>query len=243
MDSKAIGFLAVALLFLAAPIYVWYGRVAEFLFKPETAAMQNTFAIFQLIGMLAFTLAFFQIVVGSFRKRFFNKHFLPHQVLNFHMKLGMVTLVAVLLHPFTLLFFSYQLNNAFDVAGVFVPKTLEGFEMFSQKGEYGTFIVSLGPIALYTLLVGVFAMILERRLGHQKAEKIHRLNYLAFFLLFFHSFFAGTDLKHPLLQTLWVFYALVAVAGLLNRIHEIRPSISVGGKRIYVGSRPSKSHV
>ncbi|HLC99470.1 MAG TPA: hypothetical protein VJC11_00740, partial [Patescibacteria group bacterium] len=79
--------------------------------------------------------------------------------------------------------------------------------------------IALGRLALYLLFLSVTAALLRRKLTKWNLwRKIHVLNYLIFFLIFFHSQNIGTDAPREPFHTISLFAAAGVVSGLLYRV-------------------------
>lgn len=131
--------------------------------------------VFQrIVGLSAFTLIFVQVILGSFMPKLAEK--LGGWIFRFHVTEGIFTYVFVLAHP--LLF-------VFNPLYVFL-----GFS--TQKAEL---FYSFGRSAFWLITVAVTAALLRTQPWLQNNwRKFHILNYVAFFLIWFHSLKVGTDI-------------------------------------------------
>jgi len=128
----------------------------------------------RMVGLLAYTLLFVQIILGSFMQRLTEK--LGGWIFRFHITEGIFTYVLVLAHP--LLF-------VFDPLYIYL-----GFS--SQKAEL---YYSFGRSAFWLITLALLAAKLRTHPWLQNHwRKFHILNYVAFFLIWFHSLKVGTDI-------------------------------------------------
>lgn len=162
----------------------------------------DSYALANLAGLLAFTLIFLQIVVGSFinllRPVVGNK-----AILNFHIWQGIAAFILAHLHP---LFFAISL----------------GFKRILTMGGY----VVWGRVALLLIVVSVAAGLLRTLPWMQKHWRwVHRLNYLIFALIYWHSWSLGDDVKEFPMLILYLVSPLVVITGLIYKL--IYPKIRV----------------
>ena len=163
MSKKTIFYLLWILLLSLGPITV---------IRNSTGFSINF--VQRIVGLLAFTLLFVQIILGSFMEKLIEK--LGGWIFKFHVTEGVIAYLLILVHP--LLF-------TFDPFYVF-------FGFSSQGAE---FYYSFGRSAFWLVTVAVIAGLLRTQPWLQNNwRKFHILNYVAFFLIWFHSFKVGTDI-------------------------------------------------
>lgn len=145
------------------------------------------------LGLYAFSLIFIAIVMGS-AMDVIDRFFPADKVFSFHKIVGKSAFTLSLLHP------------------VFLYSTyfLEGNLNYVLPFQEGSSIIyySLGILALLLLTVTVLAALLRFRIGI-KWLYIHRLNYLIFWLIFFHSLNLGIDTQNSLARGLFMTYGTV----------------------------------
>jgi len=195
MDKPFIVYLAVALLLLA-PLSV-------FSFSPDTLIL--TYSFFRLFGLYAFTLILVQATFCSFREPLRNV-LGAAEWYNFHHSAGKAAFILALAHPTALLLYSYLSHDL---------SFYKSIVLFSS----GNLFYSLGPVALYLLvIVLITALFFRTRMWGSLPlwRRLHTLNYLIFIFAFAHSFTIGTDVAAGL-HDLWLFYAMLFFIGLLYR--------------------------
>lgn len=195
MNKPVFVYLAIFLLLLT-PLYVFsFG-----------SGLALVYSFFRLFGLYAFTLILVQVTFCSFREPL-RGILGPAQWQDFHHNAGKFAFILVLSHPTTLLLYSY-LSHDFSL--------YKSIVLFS----YGNPLVSLGPVALYLLvIVLITAFFFQTRMWGSLPlwRRLHTLNYLIFIFAFAHSFTIGTDVAARL-HSLWLFYAFLFALGLLYRV-------------------------
>lgn len=213
---KDILFKVVFALFFLVIIFSWATNLN---FKVFSSSPEVTLANFQrLIGLTAFYLIFVQIITGSFGS-YFAKIFGP-RFRKFHPTSGVVVLVLVILHP--LIFRLIQsLNDNLKVIDIFLPN-------FTTSNST---LISIGQIAFYLLLLTAFVAIFRRnKLIARFWFRIHILNFLVFFLLFYHSYKIGTDTALFPLNFLWPAMAIIIFFIIIFKISTYLKN-KFGGKK------------
>lgn len=170
MSKKAIFYLLWFFLLVLGPITVIRNTPPYFLAEPS--GLLNFLQ--RIIGLMAFTLLFIQIILGSLMEKLVEK--LGGWIFKFHITEGIVAYGLILVHPLLL---------KFDPLYVFLGFSSQGAE----------FYYSFGRSAFWLLTVGVAAGLLRTQPWLQNNwRKFHVLNYVAFFLVWYHSFKVGTDI-------------------------------------------------
>ncbi len=160
----------------------------------------------RIIGTIAFSMVFFQIVLGSLMPRLIEK-FGPW-IFKFHVIEGPIAYTLILIHPLLYLLFHYFAGGRFDPIYVFL-----GFCVLCQtKVE---FFYTFGRVAFWLVSAAVLAAFLRTEpWWRDHWRKFHILNYFAFFLIAIHSYFVGTDVRFlPFAAFYWL---AVAVVGALS---------------------------
>ena len=196
MNKSILVYLAIFLLLLT-PLYVFsFG-----------SGLALVYSFFRLFGLYAFTLILIQVTFCSFREPL-RDLLGPSAWYNYHHNAGKIAFILVLSHPTTLLLYSY-LSHDFSLY-----KSIVAF-------SYGSPLVSLGPVALYLLVVVLItAFFFKARMWGDLPlwRRLHTLNYLIFIFAFAHSFTIGTDVAARL-HSLWLFYGALFALGLLYRLN------------------------
>ncbi|EKD62501.1 MAG: ferric reductase protein [uncultured bacterium] len=158
----------------------------------------------RLTGLLAFTLLFFQLVIGS-AMPFLRKR-LGKWLLSFHQLEGAFAYVLIVLHPMFFILFNYGLTNKLDPFYVFT----DFCALCSKQIEY---FYTFGRVAFWLVTLAVVAAKLRSSLFLRNSwRKLHSLNYLVFFLVAFHAYFVGTDVsKSPFVFVYFLYVTIAAV--------------------------------
>lgn len=181
MNKKILqaSLIIIAIIFFLIPITV--------LFSQNQA---NTYTIFKLFGLLAFTLLSFQIITGSLRNKL-AQVFNAQKLFQFHNATGLFTLLFAILHP---ILFAIALKQPITILFSFAPNP-----------------ILLGQISLLLMFIIVITALLRKKIARHW-RKIHALNYLVFFFAFAHSFLIGTDIKtSTALQSIWLIYFAITI--------------------------------
>ncbi len=193
--------------------YVFYFTWLGLLFIPFITVTKNTSFVqaienpilltnfFQRItGLLAFTLLFMQIMIGSHMTRFLQ--IIGAKAYKLHITQGLITYGLVLIHPFLYFLINYQIsNNLFTSLLVILP---------SFKNQTEIFLV-FGKVAFTLLTISVCAAYFRTKpLFRRNWRAFHILNYLVFFLILIHAR-VGTDFTTPpFLYVYWLATILVS---------------------------------
>jgi predicted ferric reductase len=141
----------------------------------------------RIIGLWAFTLLFCQIILGFFMTRLVEK--LGGWIYNFHVFEGITAYTLIILHPVFFMALNYFFGKGLDPFYIFTDFCV----LCSTRLE---FYYSLGRISFWLLTAGVFAGLFRTISPFLRFnwKKFHVLNYVAFFLIWLHSFWIGTDI-------------------------------------------------
>lgn len=189
------------LIFLAAlviilPLYLTKNSLS---FSTPTEAL---FSTHKLLGLFAFSLIFLQIVMGSGRQ-ILGKVFNQATVLKTHIKTGHLAFCAAILHPI-LLYSTYLTEKNLSIPNSF------------QSGE-SIIYYYMGVLAWTLLFISVLAAIFRFKIG-PKWIYLHRINYLIFWLAFFHSLKIGLDTQTLQAQIIYIIYGSIVAALTLRKI-------------------------
>lgn len=153
-----------------------------------------------IIGYLAITGS---IVAGlASKSRLGQRATSPIARLEWHKSLGIVGMVLIIAHVFTLL----GSARGFDVADLLVPGAM----------DYRPLWVSLGVIAFWLLIVVAVTGGMRARLGARTWKAIHVSSYVVFVAATLHGLVAGTDSGRTPLLAMYI-AAGAAVAALATR--------------------------
>ncbi len=187
MKNKIIFFLVWLGVLSLAPISILSNT-------PLSRALTNysTIANFvqRLLGLTAFTLLFFQIVLGAFMEKWTNK--LGGWIFRFHIIEGVLVYILIILHPLSFMLFNYFSQRGLDPFTVFIyfcvlcPTRIDFYQ-------------TLGRISFWLLNIAVWAGLLRMATPYMRAnwKKFHILNYLVFVFIGIHSIGLGSDIGTP----------------------------------------------
>ncbi len=193
------GLVALWLIVIVTPPFI-------FLLAHGTEAFANLATAFPFFGLIAFTLIWSQIMLGAFMRPLEQ---LYPKIFPLHIIQGLTALIFAFIHPLLLTL-------------VYWPHLLDVFHYDFVSPNLVPFVY-LGEAGLILLICGVLAGLLRRWPPIQRYwHWLHLVNYLVFFLIFFHSWNVGGDLQtQPVLKGLWIFFFGTVLIGLYyRRIHR-----------------------
>lgn len=166
------------------------------------------FFTFRLIGLYAFTLIWFQLMLGPLMNPLSRLY--GSKILKLHRITGTLAFCLAIAHSFLFHLGSFlvssQSYNFFTSLGDYVGPDLFWFGWF-------------GPIALTLLVATVSTALLMRKKHFNKYwRKIHFLNYLVFILVFLHSYKVGGDTQTEPLKTLYLFFMVTFIITFYYRV-------------------------
>jgi hypothetical protein len=184
--AKAV-VLTFAALALAAPLLV-VGLSAGHFAGGKVPAIR-------LLGLYAFTFAFFNIMTGALAPRFYMV-FNPVREYLFHIVSGTLTLAFAAAHGTTVLATTFY----------------RGFSAFWI----------IGPVALGLLVITVVTALQKNRLAHVW-RAVHILNYLIFLAIFIKAMIIGTDVSVATaaayaMKSVMILYVVLATAATTLRV-------------------------
>lgn len=167
----------------------------------------------RIVAVLAFTMIFFQIVLGSFMPKLIEK--LGGWVFKFHTIEGPIAYLLVFAHPLLFVAFNYFSRSVIDPFYVFTDFCL----LCQTRLE---FFYTLGRIAFWFVSLAVLAALVRiQPWWRDHWGKFHILSYFVFYLLAFHSWYSGTDTTFaPFVYFYW-FAVLVVSAISLGKLWSI----------------------
>lgn len=144
-------------------------------------------------GLFAYLFLFLAILSSEYMrqmKKIFGKGFIA-----IHHHIARIGVTLMLIHPI-----AFALEESSFL--VFIPVLL----------PIKDFLELAGRPALYLILIATLAGMYRKKII-KKWKKIHYLNYIAFPLLFVHSWLIGTDLQSGIMQLLWftMFFLVIAI--------------------------------
>jgi predicted ferric reductase len=165
--------------------------------------------ILRLVGLIAFVLIFYQIIVGAFMDKLIK--WLGKWIFDFHIFEGVIAYSLIFLHPLLLVLFKFRVSRAFDPFYVFT----DFCALCQTKPEY---FLTLGRVAFWLFTVSVFAAIFRKSQSLKKNwRKLHVLNYFTFFLVAIHAYFLGSDRgRVPFVLVYWSSLAIVFTTSLFK---------------------------
>lgn len=196
------------LLILVVPLYTVLQNTGDLtrFWDPTVEPGEITYFFLRLMGLYGFVLLFLQIIIGAWMP-YWTKLF-PKIVL-FHETQGLFAYGFLFAHP---LFF---LANNFFVTGVFRPLSL----LFTNFSNIRELYISLGKIAFVLLTIGVFAAYFRHKpFLNRHWRKFHILNYIAFWLVFFHSRNIGSDTRTYPMNLVYPVTGILVVLSVVYRL-------------------------
>lgn len=189
------------LLFYILPGYVFFSvRGGLQILRGLDFSSANSL-FFPLFGLYAFTLVSLQLIIGSNMRRL--RPIFP-KIMNFHRLQGLVALTFVLIHPLMVL-------AAFGVVAFInrsvVPSSVSIYILPAQ----------LALVIIPVTVITAVAAWKFRRLT-RVWRYLHYANYLAFALVWVHSWFVGSDIQSTPLKYVWLFYAAAALISVFLRL-------------------------
>jgi predicted ferric reductase len=208
MKAKFIFYIVWVLLLALAPITV-FSVTPLSLVKDSPAGIANVAQ--RIIGLWAYTLLFVQIILGAYMNRWIEKF--GAWIFNFHVFEGILIYILIILHPLAFTFFYYFIGKGFDPFYTFVDVCI----LCGKPTEY---YYNFGRVAFWLFTVGVIAGLFRGATPFLRMHwhKLHILNYLAFFFVFVHSLFLGSDMG---VRPFWFVHAFFAVTVLVIVIFKL----------------------
>lgn len=188
--------------------YTVFTRTSLFLVLKDEVLLINLLQ--RLLGLVAFSLIFSQVILGLFMGRLTQK--LGAWIYKFHITEGIFTYLFILGHPFMFVLLNYKLKGTIDPFYVYTDICL----ICKPFIEY---FYTFGRIAFWFLTIGVTAAYFRT---HPWLRihwlKFHILNLLAFYLIALHAYFVGSDVRA--VPFIWFYWLAVSVVsgGLVYKI-------------------------
>ena len=211
MFKKSYFWIAVWLVFLLL------GPITVFSDTPWKLALGNKTILMnflqRIVGTVAFTMIFFQIVLGSLMPKLIER--LGPWVFKFHITEGPIAYALIVTHPLLFLTFNFFARGVFDPFYVFTAFCVlcsTRTELFYTFGRVGFWLVSAAVLA---------AFLRTEPWWKDHWRKFHILNYFVFFLIAIHSYFIGTDSHFPPFVYFWWFAVAVVSAISLYKLWNL----------------------
>jgi len=161
---------------LSGPITIL--RNSNSLTFSDPIALLNFFQ--RLFGMLAFSLLFMQIILGSFLD--FWLRVLGAKAYRLHTQQGLFSYALILIHPIIFSLINLKIWGILAFLASFLP----GKDLFLNFGKMAFLFLTIGIAAAYFRTKPFF---------RRNFIKFHYLNYLAFFFVRIHAGGLGSDVK------------------------------------------------
>jgi len=172
-------------LIVLLPIYFWGDSFAW------NFSAVNLYLLFPLLGMLAFSIMWTQVVVGTFKEKF-------HDVDIFFSRTGVAVFLLFFFHPV--------------LAAIAQFNSVGSLSLFDLVGPPHKKFLVLGMIA-FTIFV-LYEVVL-RVAALRQVKKLNKFFEVAsefgVILVFIHSINLGSHLQAGLLKYIWWFYGITAV--------------------------------
>ena len=164
----------------------------------------------RLTGLLAFTLLFIQIMLGSNMIKMTEKF--GGWIFKFHLTQGALTYVLILIHPIFFVLLNFRIKGDLDPFYVFTDVCI----LCKNKAE---FFYTFGRVGFWLTTTAVAAAALRVQPWFRVHwRKFHILNYFTFFLVGFHGLKVGTDFSSP--PFVWFAYISETIV-LLTLVYKI----------------------
>lgn len=209
--KKILFFITWALILVVGPVTVLKTVPLELLKNPTV--MINFLQ--RIVGLLAFSLIFSQIVIGSIMNRLIEKFGV--WVFKLHVIEGIFTYLLVLTHPILFVLLNWKLKGTIDPFYVFTDVCVickTNLDLFYTFGRVSFWLVTLAVTA---------GLLRTEPWLRKNWRKFHYLNYLAFFLIAIHSYFVGSDVQSkPFIYFYYFSISIVAVVLFYKLIRKFK---------------------
>ncbi|MBI2103745.1 hypothetical protein HYT59_01935 [Candidatus Woesebacteria bacterium] len=160
----------------------------------------------RLTGLLAFSLLFVQLLLGSYMN--FWQRYLGAKTFKYHVIEGLVSYGLFLGHPLLYVVFTYRLVGKLTT---FILPNLDintpVYELYLTYGRIGFLLLTIGVVA---------GLLRNKPFLRAHWRKFHILNYFAFFFVAVHAYNVGTDVRtFPFSFLFWI--AIVVITATVFR--------------------------
>lgn len=217
VQRRFVCVLVLAIL-LAVPLIAFAANVRGPLqyLGPNPPPGQPSYIMMRVAGHVAFVLMLVQLVVGT-NPIAISRWLEWGGLVRFHRALGLFTLAAALSHPLLFGWGRTLRSGKEQILSTLLPH-------FGVN--YWETMLAFGALGLYALLLAAAAAMLGRRIGERAWRLVHALNYVAFFLVFFHAITIGSETRLPAVTVQYWILAAVAVIALLARLLRLIKQVS-----------------
>ena len=195
------------LFYLTWLLVISIGPLTVLKITPLSVALSTpalTINFFQrLIGLLGFSLLFWQIMLGAFMHKLIEK--LGAWIFKFHTTEGAFTYAFVFLHPLLFVILNFKATGKFDPFYVFTDLCV----LCQNTTEL---FYNFGRVSFWLVTVAVLAAVLRTQPWLRNHwRKFHIFNYFAFLLVALHARGVGTDVRFvPFVWFYWISITIVA---------------------------------
>jgi len=216
-SKKIVFFTLWGLVLLVGPYTVYKNSAIELVLKDQVL-LANFFQ--RIFGLAAFTLIFYQIILGSLMTKLTEK--LGSWIYKLHVTQGIFVYLLVFLHPLSYVFINYKIKGVIDPFYVFTQVCIYCKDSLE-------FLLTLGRGAFWLLTLAVIAAKFRTSpLLRVHWRKFHVVNYAVFFFVVFHSRGVGSDVSSTPFS--WLYYGAIGVILLTILIRIVR---YFGLERVY----------
>jgi hypothetical protein len=185
--------------------------LAFFVWWPSASDL-TLYSLFPLLGLLAFSLMWTHYIAGALRRYF---HHSP-EILARHFKItSYVTLLLIITHPF-ILYLQLYLDGL-------------GLPYQSIPAVYPGVMQQLG-IAMGVMALGLFLLYELYRFFRERTwwRYVEWANIGAMYLILWHGYTLGGELRQPWFQVVWIAYAILLTCAVTYTGYSKRKDISHG---------------
>ena len=209
---------ALTVLALPLAVFVRWAGPLEYYGGGEFPRGQAAYLMMRPAGHLAFGLLFLQVLLGTQHERL-GRWLGVRTLLPWHRALGVMAIGFALLHPLLFAWARSLRSGRLELFATLLPNPAE---------NYWERMLFVGALALYALLLGALAAACGPRVAPRGWLWVHRINYAAFGLAFWHGISVGAETRLPqLLVFYWALFAL-GLAALMEK--TLRTWRRAGGK-------------
>ena len=194
-------FLTLFLSILFLPIYIW-GQSFSWNFE-----FFSLYLLFPLLGLLAFSIMWAQVVVGKF-KNYFNKIFSTHK---FFVRTGLTVLILFLSHPIVAAIAQWKSSKLLPLESIFslVGPSQRIFIIFA--------LISFVSFVMYELVLRLSKF----RIVQKIAPFVEFFSSIGVILVWIHSINIGSHLQTGLLRITWWFYGITTILIILHTYGKV----------------------
>lgn len=151
----------------------------------------------RLTGLVGIASLFIAIIISSFIRQ--AKKIFGTAYIKVHHLFSITGLILITLHPIIMMI-------DFGTSRIFIP----------DFSSWNAFLANAGRPALYLIYIATFAAILRKNI-RKYWKYIHSLIYLAFVLGAVHGMRQGSDLKNPILLSLYLVMIVIVITNFIYK--------------------------